>query len=193
MSTHPIQLIVGLGNPGQQYQKTRHNAGAWLIDQLANQLNTPLKNETKFSGAIAKAQIDTQACWLLKPSGYMNHNGQSIAAITRFYKIPAEAILVAHDELDFPAGTIRIKQGGGHGGHNGLRDTISALGSKNFMRLRIGIGHPGQSDDVSPYVLSAPSKHDQQRIQAAIDDGLSIIEPLITGNTEQAIHQLHSN
>ena len=192
MSTHPIDLIVGLGNPGQQYQKTRHNVGAWLLEQLAQQLNSPLKIETKFQGEIAKAQIASRACWLLKPTTYMNHNGQSIAAIARFYKIPAEAILVIHDELDFPAGTIRIKRGGGHGGHNGLRDTISSLGSNAFTRLRIGIGHPGNSNDVSPYVLSTPSKHDHQQIQAAIDDGLSIIEPLITGNTEQAIHQLHS-
>ncbi|HAG61568.1 MAG TPA: aminoacyl-tRNA hydrolase [Coxiellaceae bacterium] len=193
MSAHPIQLIVGLGNPGQQYENTRHNAGAWLIKQLANQHNTPLKNESKFSGSIAKIQINSQSCWLLKPSTYMNHNGQSIAAIARFYKIPAESILIAHDELDFSAGTIRIKQGGGHGGHNGLRDTITSLGSKNFLRLRIGIGHPGQPDDVSPYVLSTPSKHDKQLIQEAIDEGLSILEPLIIGNTEQAMHQLHSN
>ena len=192
MSTHPIQLIVGLSNPGQQYQNTRHNAGAWLIEQLAHRLKASLKNESKFQGEAAKVQIQSQACWLLKPTTYMNHNGQSIAAIARFYKIPAEAILIAHDELDFAAGTIRIKRGGGHGGHNGLRDTITSLGSNAFTRLRIGIGHPGSPNDVSSYVLSTPSKHDQQQIQAAIDDGLSIIEPLITGNTEQAIHQLHS-
>ena len=138
---------------GQQYQKTRHNVGAWLLEQLAQQLNSPLKIETKFQGEIAKAQIASRACWLLKPTTYMNHNGQSIAAIARFYKIPAEAILVIHDELDFPAGTIRIKRGGGHGGHNGLKSIHQAIGDQ-YVRLRIGIGRPNEKNQISSYVLS---------------------------------------
>ena len=193
MPTHPIRLIVGLSNPGKQYQDTRHNAGAWFVEQLAKSYTETLKPSAKFSGATCTVQINQAACHLLIPSTFMNHNGRSIAAIAKFYKIPSDAILIAHDELDFPAGTIRLKQGGGHGGHNGLRDTISALGSAAFLRFRIGIGHPGNADQVSDYVLSKPSKHDYQRISSAISDGLTVIDSLIAGKTDHAIHQLHSD
>jgi peptidyl-tRNA hydrolase, PTH1 family len=191
--SHAIELIVGLGNPGPDYQPTRHNVGAWLADKLADHAGTTLRSEAKFFGEVAKLTCFDHPCWLLKPSTYMNESGKSIAALARFYKIAPEAILVAHDELDFPAGTIRIKRQGGHGGHNGLRDTISQLHSQDFFRLRIGIGHPGNKDDVSPYVLSRPSKHDEQLITQSIDEGMDVISDLIAGNTEQAFHQLHSD
>ncbi len=188
-----IQLIVGLGNPGAEYENTRHNVGAWFVKQLAEQENTTLKFESKFHGAVAKVSTFANPCWLLIPSTYMNESGRALAAITRFYKIPPESILVAHDELDFSAGTVRLKNGGGHGGHNGLRDIINHLHSKDFYRMRIGIGHPGHKDRVSPYVLSAPSKNDRELILQSIDEGLRTIADLSAGEFEKAMHYLHSD
>jgi len=193
LSTHQIKLIVGLGNPGPEYEKTRHNVGAWLVDQIAHQSNENLKPEAKFFGAIAKTNHFSSPLFLLKPGTYMNESGKSITAVANFYKIPVESILIAHDELDFEPGTIRLKNKGGHGGHNGLRSTISHLHTNDFLRLRIGIGHPGNKDKVTPYVLSRPNIHDTQRITTSIDDGISIIELLVNGKIEQACHQLHSD
>ena len=152
--TKSIQLIVGLGNPGAQYEDTRHNAGFWFVEQLARAYGGSLQPEKKFFGYAARITIGGQDVRLLTPSTFMNRSGQAVNAIATFYKIPPQAILVAHDELDHPPGIGRLKQGGGHGGHNGLRDIISSLGNnKDFCRLRIGIGHPGNSKAVVNYVL----------------------------------------
>lgn len=188
-----IQLIVGLGNPGSQYAQTRHNAGAEFVEQLAARQLTPLKPEKKFFGLYGKTQIGQSVIHLLIPTTFMNLSGQSISALANFYKIPPESILVAHDELDLPPGVARFKKGGGHGGHNGLRDTISKLGNnKNFYRLRLGIGHPGHSSQVSGFVLSkAPAKEREATI-AAIDEAERYLEAAISGDWAKAMNQLHS-
>ncbi len=189
--TDGIKLIVGLGNPGSEYENTRHNVGAWFIDCLAQQKNQTLSLEKKFFGLASKLNLDARAYWLLQPTTFMNDSGRSVAAIANFYKIAPTEILVAHDELDFPAGEIRLKQGGGHAGHNGLRDIIEMLGTADFYRLRIGIGHPGHKDRVTPYVLSAPSHADKLRILEAIDAGLTVIPDLIRGEFQKVMRELH--
>lgn len=183
----PIKLIVGLGNPGNEYAGTRHNVGIWFVEALANQENHFLKKEDKFYGAVTKFNH----CWLLKPSTYMNENGKAVAALVRFYKIKPQEILVAHDELDFPIGIIRLKVRGGHGGHNGLLSIIKHLRTADFYRLRIGIGHPGHKHQVTPYVLSVPSEDDRTAISAAIDRGLRVTNELMQGEFEKAMHNLH--
>lgn len=187
-----IQLIVGLGNPGQQYEATRHNVGAWLVELLAKEYGGALQQENKFQGRIARIQIEQQDYWLLFPTTYMNKSGLAVKLMANFYKIPPESILVAHDELDFPPGITRIKQEGGHGGHNGLRDIIQQLQSKNFNRLRIGIGHPGHKDQVTDYVLSRPSKHDLGLIQDSLDLAKSILPTFLAGDHQKAIALLHN-
>ncbi|QTS84240.1 aminoacyl-tRNA hydrolase [Coxiella endosymbiont of Amblyomma nuttalli] len=184
----PIKLIVGLGNPGNEYADTRHNTGIWFVETLANQVNHTLQKEDKFHGAITKVNH----CWLLKPSIYMNENGRAVVALARFYKIKSQEILVVHDELDFPVGVIRLKESGGHGGHNGLRNIVEHLKTGNFYRLRIGIGHPEHKDQVIPYVLSTPSENDRVAILSAIDRGLQIINELMRGTFENAMRNLHS-
>lgn len=186
-----IQLIVGLGNPGAPYERTRHNVGAWFVERLAEQEGVTLKYEPKFFGLCANLK-QFPSCWLLKPTTYMNESGKSVAALAKFYKIPVESILVAHDELDFEAGAIRFKEGGGHGGHNGLRNIIQCLPNNNFYRLRIGIGHPGHRDAVTPYVLSEPSRSDKQRIEEAIDNTFVEIPLLIAGEFQRVFQNLHS-
>ena len=188
-----IDLIVGLGNPGQQYENTRHNAGAWFVESIARKYNEHLKNDPKYKGHTGRIRINGQDVRLLIPSTFMNLSGQSVAPLATFFKIPPERILVAHDELDLPPGTGKLKQGGGHGGHNGLRDIISQLGNnKNFARFRIGIGHPGSSDKVSGFVLGkAPSK-EQQLIDDIITEAISVLPELVTGNANKAMNQLHS-
>lgn len=188
-----IQLIVGLGNPGSQYEQTRHNAGAEFVEQLAARQLTSLQTDKKFFGRYGKAQLDNQTVHLLIPTTFMNLSGQSVAAVANFYKIPPESILVAHDELDLPPGIARFKQGGGHGGHNGLRDIISRLGNnKNFYRLRIGIGHPGQAKDVAGFVLTKAPVSERSKSQAAIDESLFHLPEAISGNWAQAMNKLHS-
>lgn len=188
-----IKLIVGLANPGQQYQGTRHNAGAWFVEELARQQGEPLNTEPRFFGDTARIFIGGHDVRLLIPSTYMNRSGQAIAAVAHFYKISPEQILVAHDELDLPPGTIRFKKGGGHGGHNGLRDTIAKLGNdRNFHRLRIGIGHPGSADQVTGYVLAKPSAGDRSSIDYCIDEALRCLPLALDGNWEKAMQQLHS-
>jgi len=187
-----IQLIVGLGNPGSEYEKTRHNVGVWFIDALAQQYQLAFRRETKFRGAIAKLDVLESTCWLLKPSTYMNESGQSVLAFARFYKVLPNSILIVHDELDFDVGTIRIKHGGGHGGHNGLRDIFYHLKTKDFYRLRIGIGHPGSKDRVTPYVLGTPSQTDRYKIMGSIKDSLKAVPYLIAGNIDRAYQLLHS-
>ena len=148
-----IKLIVGLGNPGQNYADTRHNAGSRFVTALAARAGACFKHESRFQGELSKTTLAGRELWLLLPSTYMNHSGESVASLARFYKIPPEAILVAHDELDLAPGSARLKIGGGHGGHNGLRDINEKMGSRDFVRLRLGIGHPGSSSQVTSYVL----------------------------------------
>lgn len=189
---HPIQLIVGLGNPGSEYANTRHNAGAWFVELLAEQTNTTLRFETKFKGNYARIHWQGQECHLLVPTTFMNLSGQAIAATAKFFKIPAANILVAHDELDLPVGTIRLKSGGGHGGHNGLRDTMAHFGAEIFQRLRIGIGHPGNAKQVIDYVLKNPSRADHELIMQAINDVLPELSDILSGNLQKAMKNLHT-
>lgn len=188
MAACSIRLIVGLANPGKEYAKTRHNAGAWLVESLAQQSTLTLHPETKFQGYVGKVA----GCWLLVPTTYMNHSGRALAALARFYRIPPEAILVVHDDLDLCTGTARFKWSGGHGGHNGLRSVVAELGSSDFWRLRIGIGHPGHRDRVHDYVLGTPSQSDQRKIETAIDNALATFPLFLVGQTDKAMQQLHS-
>jgi PTH1 family peptidyl-tRNA hydrolase len=185
-------LIAGLGNPGSQYEQTRHNVGFWWLDQLAKDMGSTFKVENKFHGQLAQCQISQQKVYLLKPLVFMNRSGQSVAALANFYKIPVENILIIHDELDLPCGIAKLKRAGGHGGHNGLRDIIAQTGSKDFLRCRLGISHPGNSKQVADYVLSKPSISDRQQIENAIDDSLRVIDEVISGDLEKAMHKLHS-
>lgn len=187
-----IELIVGLGNPGPKYDATRHNVGFWFVDEIARQKGSPLKPENKFHGEVSQVSLEGQSVRLLKPSTYMNHSGQAVRAVAQFYKISAENILVVHDELDIPPGTLRLKKGGGHGGHNGLRDIIAHLSSKEFTRLRIGIGHPGNSRDVTNYVLGRAGGSDQQLIEQSIEDALHYLPLIIKGEQQKAMNHLHS-
>lgn len=187
-----IQLIVGLANPGAKYAGTRHNAGGWLVEKLAEQNHVSLLSEKKFHGRLGKFQIAGEDCFLFIPNTYMNESGRAIKAIANFYRIPVEAILVVHDELDLPVGTARFKQGGGDGGHNGLKDTTAYMGSNNYWRLRIGIGHPGDRDKVHDYVLSNPSRDDHTKITTAIDTAIDVLPQFASGDTQKAIQQLHS-
>jgi len=186
-----VQLIVGLGNPGDKYDQTRHNAGFWFVDEVARQYGVVFRPETKFLGHAARVQSNGLDLWLLKPTTFMNRSGQSIQALAKFYKIPVESILVVHDELDLEAGVAKLKVGGGHGGHNGLRDMIAAMG-KTFTRLRLGIGHPGHRDMVVDYVLKAPSKPDRQLIDDAIYQASKVVPELAAGDLQKAMHQLHT-
>lgn len=187
-----ISLIAGLGNPGPEYDQTRHNAGFWFVDELARRHGVTLRRENRFHGWVGRARIGGQDVWLLKPDTFMNLSGQSIVALALFYKIPRDAIVIAHDELDLPPGTIRLKRGGGHGGHNGLRSVIQHLSGPEFLRLRIGVGHPGHKDDVVDYVLHRPSRDDQRAIEDAIDAAADQVPLLLAGEFERAMHVLHS-
>jgi len=186
-----IQCIVGLGNPGEKYASTRHNAGFWFVDELARRYQGVFRTEAKFSGEVCRITMSGRDCWLLKPSTFMNRSGRSVSAIARFYKMDAENLLLAHDELDLDPGIARLKQGGGHGGHNGLRDSASAMNSKDFYRLRLGIGHPGHRDQVTDYVLSRPSRNEQQQIEQAIDAASDQLEGLLDGDYQRVMNELH--
>ncbi len=188
-----IKLIVGLGNPGREYENTRHNAGAIFVEELARQHSTPLKEEGKFSGLAARLSIEGKDVRLLIPTLFMNRSGRSVAAICNFYKITPEEMLVAHDELDIETGTARFKQGGGHGGHNGLRDIIAQCGNdKNFHRLRIGISHPGSADKVTGYVLSKAPQGEHQKMTDAIDESIRTLPEAINGDWAKAMNYLHT-
>ena len=188
-----IQLIVGLGNPGQQYDQTRHNAGADFVAQLAERQMTTLKADSKYHGLYGKTTLNNQPVHLLIPTTYMNLSGQAVQSLANFFKIPAESILVAHDELDLPPGVARLKQGGGHGGHNGLRDIISKLGNnKNFYRLRLGIGHPGNAKLVSSYVLKKAPNDEYISTQRAMDNATRYLGDALKGRWQQAMNSLHS-
>ena len=188
----PIKLIVGLGNPGAEYEKTRHNAGAWFVSALAHQHGSVFKLDKKMQAQVADLKIGDALCKLALPLTYMNHNGQTVRAVSQFYKIQSEEILIAHDELDLPVGIVKLKTGGGHGGHNGLRDTHAHLGSLQYHRLRFGIGHPGHRDLVHDYVLSKPSVHDKQQIDEAIARAIAVMPWVIGHDMSRAMNQLNS-
>lgn len=191
--TSPIKLIVGLANPGPEYAKTRHNAGAWYVEQLARWHGVNLREETKFFGLTARMKVDGQDIRLLIPTTYMNLSGKAVVAIARFYQIEPTAILVAHDELDLPPGIGKFKQGGGHGGHNGLKDIIAKMGNNNeFFRLRIGIGHPGSKELVAGFVLNKAPSSEQTLIDACIDEALRATDILFKQDMTKAMNRLHS-
>ncbi len=192
MSAAPVQLIVGLGNPGPNYTATRHNAGFWFIEALARQADVSLRAERKFHGWVGRWHRAQGDVHLLCPTTYMNHSGRALAALIQFYRIEPAAILVVHDEIDLAAGEVRLKSGGGHGGHNGLRDIIAALGTRDFLRLRLGVGHPGHADQVVSYVLHAPARAEREAIDTGIDQGLAVIPLVTTGAWERAQQQLHT-
>lgn len=189
----PLQLIVGLGNPGAEYDRTRHNAGADFVAELARREGASLVPENKFYGLTARIHFHGRDLRLLIPTTFMNRSGQAINALAQFYKIPPEAILVAHDELDLTPGVARFKHGGGHGGHNGLRDTISALGNnQNFNRLRLGIGHPGAAAQVVGFVLKKAPASEQTLIDDAIDRAIRALPDAAKGNWAAAMQNLHT-
>lgn len=193
MQQTPVQLIVGLGNPGPEYAQTRHNAGQDLVEQLARQNQIPLSSTPKFFGHSGRGTIAGREVRLLIPNTFMNRSGQAVAALSQFYRIPTEAILVAHDELDLAPGVARFKFSGGHGGHNGLRDIIAALGNnKDFARLRLGIGHPGNAKMVSDYVLKKAPQAENDLIHQGIERSLAVIHDIVSGDWERAMRQLHT-
>lgn len=188
-----IRLIVGLGNPGAQYQDTRHNAGAWFIERIAEHYRARLSNEAKFFAETARVDISGHDVRLAFPTGFMNRSGQSVAALASFYKLAPEEILIAHDELDLNPGVIRLKTGGGHGGHNGLRDIIPALGNQNgFHRLRIGIGHPGNAAQVTGWVLGKAPASEQNKMDEAIAVVLTQLDDIVAGNIPKVMNRLNT-
>ena len=187
-----LRLIVGLGNPGADYLRTRHNAGFWFIDALAQAAGARFGLESKLFGETAKVDIAGQPVWLLRPATFMNASGKSITAALRYWKIEPEEMLVAHDELDLPPGVARLKFDGGHGGQNGLRDTIRLLGHARFHRLRIGIGHPGHKDKVTPWVLGRPGAADETLILRAIGDAAEVLPLAVRGDFMEAMTRLHT-
>ena len=190
--TADIRLIVGLGNPGADYVDTRHNAGFWLIDLIAAERSLNFRFEKRYNADQCKFRAEGRDVYLLKPQNFMNRSGQAVAALARYYKINPEQILVLHDELDLPPGTNRIKQAGGHGGHNGLRDIANHLGSREFFRVRVGIGHPGDARQVVNYVLHKPSVTDLNAIETANRDTLAIMPLIIEGRIDKAMQALHT-
>ncbi|UIZ58248.1 aminoacyl-tRNA hydrolase [Acinetobacter sp. SCLZS86] len=186
-----ISLIVGLGNPGKEYAQTRHNAGFWFVEQLADQYGITLKVDPKFHGISGRGNIEGQDVRLLLPTTFMNRSGQSVVPFAKFYQIAPEAMLIAHDELDMSPGIIRLKTGGGHGGHNGLRDIVPHTGP-NFHRLRIGIGHPGSKERVSGHVLSKAPSSEQTLMDDALAHALGRIKLLVNGEVQQAMNQINA-
>lgn len=188
-----IQLIVGLGNPGEQYASTRHNAGAWFVEGLARLGGVTLRPETRFRGLHGLARFEEADCHLFIPMTYMNHSGQAVKLISHFYKLPPESILIAHDEIDLPAADVRLKFDGGAGGHNGLTDIIRHLNTRQFYRLRIGVGRPSPaSQEVVDYVLNPPKKQEREQIDMALLEANNILPLLLTGQFQKAMHRLHT-
>ncbi|MGR6035357.1 MAG: aminoacyl-tRNA hydrolase [Candidatus Nitrosoglobus sp.] len=186
-------LLAGLGNPGTEYNQSRHNAGFWWIDTLARELGVGFKPVAKFFGDYARVSWRGHNLLLLKPTTFMNRSGQAVLALLSYYQIPLGQLLIIHDDLDLPPGVARLKRDGGHGGHNGLRDIINRLDQKGFLRLRLGIGHPGSGRDVISYVLSRPLAEEQQAIEMAIAAGIEVLPEVLAGEIEKAIHRLHSS
>ena len=192
MSVSTIKLVAGLGNPGPRYQATRHNAGFWLLDELAQRQGGVFRADAKCNGEICRVDLAGHSLWLLKPMTFMNRSGQAIARLAGFYKINRPEILIVHDELDLAPGVVRLKRAGGHGGHNGLRDSVLHLGGSDFLRLRLGIGRPDTGKDAVDYVLHRPSQGEQRLIEQAVDEALREFPLIITGQLEKAMHALHS-
>lgn len=191
-----IRLFVGLGNPGPEYEATRHNAGFWWVDAVARKLGASLHAERSYHGLVARVNrprpgVDGPV-WLLEPQTYMNRSGQSVAALARFFKIAPQEILVAHDELDLPPGQVKLKQGGGHAGHNGLKDIHAHLGSADYWRLRLGIGHPGIKAEVPDYVLRKPAPEHREALEQAIERSLPALDALLQGDMEGALRVIHA-
>jgi PTH1 family peptidyl-tRNA hydrolase len=191
MAGEPLRLIVGLGNPGTEYARTRHNAGFQFADELARRHGATFRSEPRHRAELARTRVGDTELWLLKPMSYMNHSGDPVRSVASFYKVPIESLLVAYDELDFPAGVVRLKQGGGAAGHNGMRDVIAQMGDA-FWRLRIGIGHPGDRAAVLDYVLGRPPAADAQLIHEALLAAADIVPPLLTEGAQIAMNRLHS-
>jgi peptidyl-tRNA hydrolase, PTH1 family len=187
-----IRLIVGLGNPGREHERDRHNVGFWLVERLAESMRVNLVKETKYHGRVARASGPQGDAWLILPQTYMNLSGKAVSALARFFKISPEEILAIHDELDFPPGTVKMKLGGGVAGHNGLKDIAAQVGTPNYWRMRIGIGHPGDRDAVGDYVLSSPSPADRELIDGCIARGIEVIPQLLRGEFEAAMMKLHT-
>jgi PTH1 family peptidyl-tRNA hydrolase len=185
-----IRLIVGLGNPGRQYQRTRHNAGFWLVERFAAREGIALKNEARYHAYVGRHQ--SSGAWLMLPQTFMNVSGKSVALLAGFFKIPAAEILVAHDELDFLPGVAKMKQGGGVAGHNGLKDIAARIGALDFWRLRIGIGHPGDKSLVADYVLRNPPAEEREDIDQAIDKSLEVLPQCLAGDLQGAMLKLHT-
>lgn len=186
----PLKLIVGLGNPGDKYAETRHNAGAWFVENLAQRFSVSMKQEDKFFGLLGRFQTEKHDCRLLIPSTFMNLSGQSVFAAALFYKILPHEILIVHDEIDLDVGAIRLKEGGGHGGHNGLRDIIPRI-TADFWRLRVGVGHPGSRDEVVNYVLHKPGKADRELIDHGLEKAESFIDQMLDGDMQKVMNKLH--
>lgn len=194
LESQPQELIVGIGNPGSEYADTRHNAGVWFVERLASAYGASFKSEKKFFGKLATVRVSDREVRLLLPDTYMNESGKSVAALVNFYKISPAAMMVAHDEIDFPSGKIRFKQGGGLAGHNGLRDISRCLaGTKDFNRLRIGVGHPGERSGVTGHVLGKVSRADREMIDTCLSEALSAIPKAIAGDWQGAMLQLHNS
>ena len=188
-----IKLIVGLGNPGDKYTDTRHNAGEWLIERLVRRFNVSLNPESKFFGKTTRTLVNGKEVRLLVPTTFMNLSGKAVGALASFYRIKHEEILVIHDELDLPPGIAKLKQGGGHGGHNGLKDIVAQLGNNNnFYRLRIGIGHPGHRDLVAGYVLNKPSPADRDALEKVLDEVTDCVEMIFKDGMVKATNRLNS-
>ncbi|RME34116.1 MAG: aminoacyl-tRNA hydrolase [Gammaproteobacteria bacterium] len=185
-------LVVGLGNPGPRYADTRHNAGVWCLEAFARRLGVTFRHEARFHASLARYDGPAGSCRLLRPETFMNDSGRAVAAAARYFRVPVEAILVIHDDLDLPPGAVRLKQGGGDGGHNGLKDIIRCLGGRDFVRLRLGIGHPGSREEVVSYVLAPPRMEERILIERAIDAAVEELPLLLAGSWEQAMTRLHA-
>ncbi len=190
--TIDIHAIVGLGNPGAKYSETRHNAGFWFVDELASAYGARFAVDRKFHGEVTRIDVHGNDIWLLKPDTFMNRSGIAVQSLLSFYKLKPENMLVAHDEIDLDVGAVKLKSGGGHGGHNGLRDIVSHLGTREFQRLRLGVGHPGNKEQVADYVLHRASMEEHRLIDDAVAESLKVVPLLAEGAWEQAMQQLHS-
>ncbi len=188
-----IKLFVGLGNPGTEYEATRHNAGFWWVDALARELKLSLVADRSYHGLVARGNVNGQTIWLLEPQTYMNLSGKSVAALARFFKIAPQDILVVHDELDVPPGQAKLKFGGGHGGHNGLRDIHAQLGTGDYWRLRLGIGHPGDKNEVADWVLKKPAPADREAIEGCVARTLKAAPELLAGDMTKATLVVHTH
>jgi PTH1 family peptidyl-tRNA hydrolase len=188
-----IRLIAGLGNPGREHERNRHNVGFWLLERLAQAQRASFRKDAKHQARVARIAAPSGDVWLCEPQTYMNLSGKSVGGLARFYKITPEEILVVHDELDFPPGTVKMKLGGGVAGHNGLKDIQAQLGTQGFWRLRIGIGHPGDRDVVADYVLNSPAPDERELIEAAVARGLEVMPLVLAGDMQAAMQKLHGS